>query len=88
MEDRIRAFDQLNARFEQTEKLLTEKSQLLDEMHEQRQEIERQFEEAKVKNQGMALQMESLIKLVEIESQEKDRLKQSLDKYASVWGPF
>ena len=84
MDQKIRAFDELKTNFDENQKLLKNKFQEINEMNEQKQDLESKFEEAKVKNQTMAQQMENLIKVIEIESKEKDILKESLQKYEMI----
>lgn len=84
MDQKIRAFDELKTNFDENQKLLKNKLQEINEMNEQKQDLESKFEEAKVKNQTMAQQMENLIKVIEIESKEKDILKESLQKYEMI----
>ncbi len=84
LEEKIGAFDELKSKFDENKRLLNEKFELIDEMNQQKQDLETKFEEAKVKNQTLAQQMENLIKIVEIESQEKERLKESLEKYKNL----
>jgi len=52
----------------------------IDQMDNEKKQLESRLEEAKIKNQSLANQMENLIIIAEQENREKENLKQLVDR--------
>ncbi len=76
----MKAFEELQSNYAQNQLLLNNKIALIDEMDNEKKHLENRLEEAKVKNQTLANQMENLITLTERENREKENLKEQIER--------
>jgi uncharacterized protein with PIN domain len=76
----VKAFEELQSNYAQNQLLLNNKIALIDEMDNEKKHLENRLEEAKVKNQSLANQMENLITLTERENREKENLKEQIER--------
>jgi uncharacterized protein with PIN domain len=76
----VKAFEELQSNYAQNQLLLNNKIALIDEMDNEKKHLENRLEEAKVKNQTLANQMENLITLTERENREKENLKEQIER--------
>ncbi len=76
----MKAFEELQSNYAQNQLLLNNKIALIDEMDNEKKHLENRLEEAKVKNQSLANQMENLITLTERENREKENLKEQIER--------
>lgn len=75
----MKAFEELQSNYSQNQ-LLNNKIAFIDEMDNEKKQLETRLEEAKVKNQSLANQMENLITLTERENREKENLKEQIER--------
>jgi uncharacterized protein with PIN domain len=76
----VKAFEELQSNYSQNQLLLNNKIEFIDEMDNEKKQLENKLEEAKVKNQSLANQMENLITLTERENREKENLKEQIER--------
>ncbi len=76
----MKAFEELQSNYSQNQLLLNNKIEFIDEMDNEKKQLENKLEEAKVKNQSLANQMENLITLTERENREKENLKEQIER--------
>ncbi len=76
----MKAFEELQSNYSQNQLSLNNKIAFIDEMDNEKKQLENKLEEAKVKNQSLANQMENLITLTERENREKENLKEQIER--------
>jgi uncharacterized protein with PIN domain len=76
----VKAFEELQSNYSQNQLSLNNKIAFIDEMDNEKKQLENKLEEAKVKNQSLANQMENLITLTERENREKENLKEQIER--------